>query len=310
MSDNRDIVTDVKAVNSDSYFNNIRKLHKQFSPAKESYAILRSPKTVNLEFHAGGFIGSGRRVTFMFPKLESSKFVYCNLRLKDSKWNNVIRSCELELAGARADKVYGKVLKTLRYVYGIKDETVLPFSFCRDGEYLAVNKSDVRLNIEFDVYSDPIYGDDFELLVDVYSIENGPYFNPVEFNRDRAITQLQFTGTEITSGREVEKFKLDFNYLVNFLIVSFSNNRPEKIDLLFNGHDTNINLENMIQYDDHYIIPFTPSLDLNNFSTYGIDFSKIDNPQLNIWLENKSNTCQVCIYAVNYNTFNFMNHYC
>ena len=86
------------------------------------------------------------------------------------------------------------------------------------------------------------------------------------------------------------------------MIIGFNNcPTPKKINLYLDGQDTNINIEDMLVYNNHYICAFTPSLDLDNFGTYGINFSKIDNPQLYITFENGEKG-EVNIYAVNYTT--------
>ncbi len=244
-----------------------------------------------------GDVSSGRQIKFIFPQLKSNKFVYKNLRLNDTKWNNYIEYCTLESSGSELDKIYGRVCKTLRYLYDITDDTILPFSFCRTDEYFP--KSDI---VTYILFEKNIPDDDFSLEVDIYEIMD-PDFDPDTFVYNNAVTQIQFTGEESLCNCNCAKFRLDFNHVVCYLILSITNNTPKYINLRLGGTDTHIALADAIVYDDHYIIPLTVSLDKEFINTFDIGFGRIDHAQLDINLENCSTNLDdvVYIYALNYN---------
>jgi len=108
----------------------------------------------------------------VLPKLELSKFVYKNLRFMDTKWNDLVNSCEINYCGSRVDMIYDRVFKSSETNYGITDESVLPFSFCIDPEYL---REDLEVNINIVIVFncglfDLIFQKEFHMLVDIYEI--------------------------------------------------------------------------------------------------------------------------------------------
>ena len=186
-------------------------------------------------------------IRFAFPNFQSNKIVFKNLRLMDNKLNNLIDQCTFDVAGSHIDIIYGKVFDLLRYIYGITNESVLPFSFCRNNDYCP-NMDNGSVVIQLNQNIVPF---DFNLQVDVFEVNE-----PTNINN--LLIQLQFSGEEdICSGHC--KYKINFNNQVCFLVME-SDATIDRFKLQIDGWDfDNYNMENMIKYKNYYILPLTPS---------------------------------------------------
>lgn len=249
-------------------------------------------KKLITKFHSTVSINStriGNKYSFRFPKLHLNKYVYKNLRFSSILDSNAIEKCELIVGGSMIDTIYGITFKTLRYLYKICDNTVLPFSFCKDIEYIpqCIPEIDININLCKNI-------DNVNLLVDIYEICNSEY-NPTKFVCTDIITQHQ-----LNKGKMSPKgLSVNFKYMVNYIIIHIPNGKLIDFKLLFNGTNSNITATHMFKYDGMYIIPFTKSLDQEYFTTYGINFSRLDSVTLTMDIDGINN--QVSVFAINYN---------
>lgn len=235
---------------------------------------------------------------FILPKLESDKLVYRFVRFTSVAHNDLIHSCGLEYMGSLIDFAYKEIFTALRNIYGIKDNTMLPFAFCRDNKYfIPGRKKDI--NIYIGPMPDII--DNFTLSVDIYEM-----IEPLKYDIPNIIVQQQFTGFENLA--MCGKYKLNFNHIVNYIIIDAPKCTIERFILHIDNFDTDIDMKDIIYYNNQYIIPFTKSLDLDNFDTFGVNFSG-RNVMLMLWLKSDDENVfidpgsRVGIFAVNYNGF-------
>lgn len=295
-----------KSIKSNSYWSRITELKERYYGVQDEYLKKNYPpnnpnqlmyvETVTIE--PLGMIGNGRRCAFKLPELEPSDFVYRNLRINSNNLNmnpnlfdDAIGSCQLECNNSIIDNIYGRTFKTLRYIYDIDDTTLVPFYFSRENEYLPNNYSS-KINISFlrDIPND-VNIQDFSLSIDIYKICD-PNFNP-SIPYINAVPTCQFTGEESAHFR-ASKYRLSYNHVVDFILVSIPDNTLSHINLRFidSSHpsiDINIPIGEMIYYDNHYIIPLTMSLNSEHINVYGINFSRCDSIQLDTMCINNGN---------------------
>jgi len=281
----------------DEYFekDEFTRTDERYRNAKMTYV-----ETVTLTFTIDQVNTNTKRVTIELPDhyTKLKEFAYKNLRF-DSNCDYDIHYCSLINNGNYdyIDKIYGKSFKVLRHMYGIKDQTVIPFHFCADGNWLPI-----PLVPNFKLCFSLNNNKEFKLLVDVYELERDIYPKPKLWEKDTPrfdyqMMQCQHTGPELCSNK-ITKFRLDYNNPMTHLLLNLP--APfEKMILQFNGHDV-ITVDNTIDknryyhddhksceikdveiYDNHYIIPFTKS------KRSGINFSRIDNITLFIMWTNE-----------------------
>lgn len=251
-------------------------------------------------------IRNGQRRSIIFPKETNSKYIYKNLRFPGNNFENKILSCELEIGGSKIDKIYGSVFKILRYLYKINDDCTIPFYFCSDNNYLPIVDSDYRIIIETEIFENLDY-----LLIDIYEIidEN------IKLS-DFLIMQLQFCGEEIIQNNKF-LYENNFNHVVSHLFIECGINKINNINLKFIEKRKNIDMElnfdkkQIIEYDNHYLINLTKSIEYDDLKNYGINFS-IDG-QILINFENiDSKECKIyalSLQAVKINQFFFALYY-
>jgi hypothetical protein len=275
----------VASIKSDSYWTAVQELKAKYfggidNYLKDQYMGINNTEKVTfketIQLSTMGTIRSGAVCKFVFPILPSNKFVYKNLRITSNKFNAIIEICELKCNGSSIDSCYGRAFNALRYIYNITDDTLFPFDFCRDDKYLP-NNSTYCAYTRFTPKEFNMNVDDFGLSVDVYEIDNAD-FNSDAFAYDGIISVCDFTGAEYAlKSCNSCKIKLNYNHVINYIMVSIPNTKINRIILQMEGIVVcNIPITDMFCYDNHYIIPFTPELNLTNIATYGINFSSID----------------------------------
>lgn len=270
--------------NSDSYWVAVQELKAKYTGRMDEY--LKDPYTgINntekvtfketIQISTTGVIRSGAVCEFPFPTLTSNKFVYKNLRIASNKFNHIIERCQLTCNGSIIDSCYGRTFNVLRHIYSITDDTLFPFDFCRDGNYFP-NNSTMSAYIRFIPGDFNMSTDDFNLSVDVYEIDNED-FNSDSFVYNGIISTCEFTGEEhALKSCNSCKIKLNFNNIMNYIIVSIPNSTINRILLQTDGYTMcEIPITDMACYDNHYIIPFTPELNLEHIYTHGVNFSSI-----------------------------------
>jgi hypothetical protein len=300
------------SIKDSTYWENIKTFKEKYFGAQDEYfeknyqnnnnnTKLNYQKTVNIE--ANGSCGFNRICSFTFPTLDSNKLVYKNLRVSSNKFNNVIDRCELECNGSAIDKVYGRVLKTLRYIYNINDDTLIPFYFNIDNEYLPNNMSTI-IYIRFGSECPDVCLDDFSLSVDIYEIDD-INFSEDSYTYNNTVVQCNYTGMESASRQTVAlKFKTNFNHVMNYILVSVPDTTLTSISLQFDGYDMPIPISDIVCYDRHYIIPLTMSLNKELVNVYGINFSSCNTAIVSIKYNEIVNEvfAPVYIYGISRNT--------
>lgn len=290
---------------SDSYWTAVKELKAKYTGRMDEY--LKDPYTgINntekvtfketIQISTTGVIRSGSVCEFPFPILTSNKFVYKNLRIASNKFNHIIERCQLECYGCIIDSCYGRTFNVLRHIYSITDDTLFPFDFCRDGNYFP-NNTTMCAYIRFIPGDFNMSTDDFSLSVDVYEIDNED-FNSDAFVYDGIISVCEFTGKEFTSKScNSCKIKLNYKHIINYIMVSIPNSTINRIQLQMDGYTPQgleptsmevdytlyeIPITAMACYDNHYIIPFTPELNLEHIYTHGVNFSSINTAMIMI----------------------------
>lgn len=232
---------------------------------------------------------TNNKYSFRFSKLNLNKYVYKNLRFSSNVDANTIEKCELIVGGSPIDTIYGITFETLRYLYKISDNSMLPFSFCKYNEYITQCIPEIDIHIYLGKNTD-----NFNLSVDIYEICN-PEYNPTKFRCSDIITQLQLNKGKILA----RELSLNFKHMVNYIIINVPNGKLKDFKLLFNGVKSNITITHMFKYDDNYIIPLTKSLDWEYITTYGINFSRLDTVTLSTDIVGIAD--KVRVFAINYN---------
>lgn len=251
--------------------------------------ITKFHSTININHHD---ITPLKR-SYRFTSMANSKYVYKNLRFSSTD-QSMIKNCELRIGDQLIDNVYGKTFPILRHLYKISDNTVIPFSFCRDNEYImhtVFHKIDINIDFNFE------YKNDLHLFVDIYEICD-PDYNP-DFIYSDIMTYQQLIGKK-NLARD-EKILINFDHIINYIIIDTLGEKLIDFKLLFNGIDTNIVISDIFRYDDMYIIPLNKSLNVEYFDKYGINFSRIDFAELILDIDGKNNENNVNIFAISYN---------
>lgn len=291
---------------SDEYFDQIKKLKEGFNniidervcdpnliESHNEYLETKLKFIETIKVEPLGNVNFNRKISFLLPKFYTEKslnspqkmYAYKNLRLVSNKHNKLIRSCELEIGGARIDTVYGRILKTLRHLYEL-DDTNLPFYFNRKNSYLPIaewhnyriifdfyDRDEIKLeseNSELEKLESIM--DNFDLFVDMYEIEPKSTINHM-------IYQISYNGGELIGTSNCCKIKLCNNLIHTHLLVV-----PENYDLVnykLQFANTNkyadlvIDLDKCEKYDGVIIIPFVKSFNYADIQKHGINFSSI-----------------------------------
>jgi hypothetical protein len=291
------------------YFDKIKELKGKYYGAQDEYFAsnpnnmvqkLSYHKTIKIE--PTGTPQSNKSCTFFLPILESNKFVYKNVRFTSGNHDTSVDRCTLECNGSYIDQLYGFMFQTLRHIYNINDNTFIPFYLSMENEYLPKNDN-CRVDIRFNEINDM----DFSLSVDIYEIINED-FDSNTFTYDKIVPLCQYTGEEDMNHKNINTFKINFNHVINHIIIHTPNGTPQNINLLFDDETISFPVDKIESYNNHYIIKFTPNLEEENINIYGINYSKIDKAKIEIEMEEYEN-CEHChIYGVYWNAITMRNN--
>jgi hypothetical protein len=257
-----------KIAEKSNYFEEIEILKQKYNKTGDEYIgidniELSYNRTITL--HLTGNPSPNRKCWVYFPNDLSNQMVCKNLRFNNKKWNECIEWCCFECQGYQLDKIYGRIFPTLRYIHNINDESTLPFSFCRDNDYISYPLyHTTRFYFEFN--ENFLTDCRFELLIDVYD-----KVNPYHEIKSQEIFQTQFTGEDPAMDKN-GKYRFGFHSPISHLIFGYDNAKIEKLDVYLDGRKTVINLDNAIEYDNNYIVPLSKS----NCKD-GINFSHLSN---------------------------------
>ena len=274
-------IYDIMLENNDEYWQNIKKFKERYYGSQDEYFEKNYPNNNNTKLiyketvilEPNGSCGFNKQCSFPLSDLNTNKLVYKNLRVSSNKFDHTITRCHLECNGSTIDSVYGRTFKTLRYIYGIDDDTKLPFYFNMGNDFLP-NTFNTAIYIRFGPEQSDICLDDFTLSVDIYEIDD-VNFNEDTFTYNNAVVQCQYTGMESASkGTNALKFKTDFNHVMEYILVSIPDTKITDIILQLDGFDMHIPFEDLVCHDAHYIIPLTKSLNKEMINEYGINFSR------------------------------------
>jgi hypothetical protein len=269
--------------NNDVYWEEISKLKKIYYGKDDAYVEkhIDNQYRPKMKYYGTYALEQVNTTTYVFPKINLEKFVYKNLKL-----DGEIEFCQLEQNGTIIDKIDGVIFPTLRLLYGILDEKIVPFSFCKDAEFLLPSIWNTKLVIcTGETHINP--------SIDIYEI-----IDDCEGLSDMIITQVQSTGKQNISRHH----RLCFLHLTNYIIVHVSKWTLSRFLLQFNGQDVPIVMDDVTYYNGQYIIPLTKHL--ANDAVHGINFSNINGIHINFWPNDGydfSDDDYLCVYGISYN---------
>lgn len=273
--------------NNADYWEEISKLKKIYYGEEDAYVDkhINSQYRPKMKYYGTYHLKQINNTTYIFPKINLEKFVYKNL-----KSNGEIESCQLEQNGKIIDNIDGVIFPTLRLLYGITDVNIIPFSFCKENEFLLPSIWNTKLIIHTN--------NNINLSVDIYEIIDDCERLPVGVLPDMIITQVQSNGKQTVH----RHYRLCFLHLINFIIIYLPKGLISSFRLQFNGHDSPITILDTIYHNNQYIIPLAKYL--TNDGVHGINFSSADNVYINLWFdagEKLTDDDYLCIYGVSYN---------
>lgn len=295
-----DLVRYLSKIYADIYWGQIQILKEKYNREANGFFETYKDKSykLNLKSYATmvSFVDRHREglCTFTFPIPFISKYVYKNLRIK-SLDQSMVQYCELTCGGHKIETIYGQIFPTLRYMYGITNTNILPFSFCKKNEYLIGGNFDITLDCLIDkqyLMNENFSFYDYKLVVDVYEIIDEDYNPNPNIN---IFTQVQFMQSESPILYPIEP---KLKNIINYIIVHLKEGKLIKFYLLINGVDIDANI---IHYGDQYIVPFA------KFNEYGINFSEIHSHKINIQSDCENT---VSMYAISYNGLVTTPDYC
>lgn len=249
--------------------------HNKYEDAKMHFV-----ETITLEPQkASQYIGCD--IVFVLPMLQwdnSKPFAYKKIRFDNYDYSSNIDHCELEYGGMRHQYIDGTMFKTLRHIYEILDESIIPFQYCSGKNWLpSINYHECRINVKLKSMIN------FNLLVDIWKLDEDFYdyrlrklkdnlhykilesnknIN-IKINKDINSDVYHFDGTGI-----VTHLIFDVPEFINIIKIVMDN----KDFMVINTGSYNnklYTLNHPKQYNGHYIIPITK----NSYS--GINFSNI-----------------------------------
>lgn len=233
----------------------------------------------------------GRRFCYKLPNLtnyDNERFVYKNLRFSSNKFNKVIESCELSTNDEKIDKIYNNLFLNLRKFYNITDDCVIPFHFCKD--FLPGSESTNYCVTMEALTQDKIKEEDLvdfrdlKVLVDVYSYN---WEKDKELDLEYMMTCIEFCGAYKTD-KKTDTFDLMFKQVSNQLIVYCEDTKVEELSLFLYGINSGISLADLDNYDNHYIIKFSDTVNftgLNFGNVYPIDYLEKPDSQIKLTLD-------------------------
>lgn len=270
------------------YWTSIKKLHnKYYTPDNDKLIKYHNQKSKNMTYYKTVTVDTrGDNRNWTFPKLESG-FVYKNLRFSDGKNNDdFLHKCVIA-HGNKIEQIMESQFQILRYIYGITNPNILPFSFCKQNEYLESDSSDVYISIIVKNQYGNIKHAYFSLDMDIYKI-NDFHHNPFYTNiQIREITPID-TKVQITNnGNLLVNYDLCDSiydhYAVSHIILSFTENTIIDVNLLFNGINSGIKVNDLVYCDNKYIIL------LSNSDVHGIYFFSKQKTNITLSVTGKRN---------------------
>jgi hypothetical protein len=225
--------------------------------------------------------------------------IYKNLKCTNMDCIEIIK---LEIGGSQIDKIYTNIVDVIQHLYSIKDKTTVPFDFCKKNNFVKyLLYHDICIYIKM---KDGYTVDDFEMTIDVYELDDIDktfYVSDIKNKKtvDYYNTIISKTGETSfdDTGFKKKKMMLNLNHPTSYLILDCG--IIESLDIYFvRDHDSGITLEDIYMYNGKYIIPLTPSLDKIN--EYCVNFSRMEQPILEITFKNENNKCD--IYSICHNT--------
>lgn len=310
-----DVVKYIIYLYTDTYWDNILRLKAKYYGTEDAYVEKYNHMShkLNIKFHETMTISgtrNGDRCELVFPKSDLNKYVYKNLRTVTNF--DTVRCYELQQSGCQLDKIYVKTFPSLQFIYDMPDKSILPFSFCKNNEYLIANDINTYIYC-FSKWNIAVVYEEITLLVDIYEIIDDMEISycvdgisrkiePEKSESHSLITQTQFTGEDIIYNYTLPgTYRLNFNYVINYIIIDIPKGAPINFHLTLGEMYPNFSMLDACIYNNQYIIPFTKFL--NNFN-YGINFSTIRNQILTIQFDQNinydRNDC-IAVYAVGYN---------
>ena len=290
-------------VTSDAYFEAIEQIKQSYHNIQEERfadpELIKSHKKFvetplqfvkTLVVEPPGTVDIGKRVKLTLPREINTRgkyYVYKNLRLLSSEYDRMIKFCDCYVGGARIDRIEGRIIKVLRFLYGLSD-TSLPLYFNCEGYCLPMlewHSCDIGFDFsrKVDAVLDP---GSFKLLVDLYETDQPPTFKHM-------IRQIEYTGGEFVcwSGVGHTMNKLCFCHISTHLLLVPENYDITHYTLQFDGRThlkLGIDLTTCQQYDGVIIVPFVKSLVPNEGPPHGINFGVINSPIEHIECSNAS----------------------
>jgi hypothetical protein len=326
----------IKPQNKNTNFkidDNVLEIKEHFYGSQNQYIDHINPDKYNklLDLHNNKFKTSQNYYINAQNKHASIEIPYVpNSAVKNFRFNrNIfsnIKTIELQVGGSRIDYINSDrdietdkftIFSTLRHLYEIKDEAIVPF-YLTSKLLLPITKySKIKLIISFFNACDS----DVQLLYDLCEIAESPLEMP--------ICQTQHGGRKLIISRTLtcpsknsysSCIKLQFNHQIYYLIlkihdVDIKNIRGVK--LLFDKEVNLVIKKNNLQFHNNFIIiPFTPSLSTNNIIKYGINFSRmipmenfskiIPSPILKIYSDESLTDKNIDVYGISLQPMRFM----
>lgn len=290
--------------------NEISKLQKTCHGTEDDYMEkhIITPYKPKMKYYGTFFLEQINENTYLFPKInleprlatgDSEKFVYKNLK-SDTQIED---SCQLIQNGKIIDMIDGEIFSTLRLLYGISDNNILPFSFCKENNFLlpSIWNTKLIINANKNINSEEVHTESecnkstFNISVDIYEI-----VEDCDKISDMVITQIQSLGAESISkmNQRIGRYRLCFQHIMSHIIIHLPKGTINKFLIQINGMDLPITISNMKYHNDQYVITLT-----NNI-THGINFSNINHASINIWFGTDYEFIDndyMCIYGISYN---------
>lgn len=303
-----------KYINSywEKYWANIGYLKEKYyeEGIQEDYFKNFEKKKLNIEYHKTNIVSCCKcditgKYIFTFPEPQLDNYVYKNLRLESLLHNNIISNCELRSSGGRIDKIDNFMFSPLRFIYEISDETILPFSFCKNNEYM-VSKNNLNpkviITLKPGIVIEKFNSLMFNLLVDTYQINDINYDSSYH---EEIITQAQYYGEQYISAsvyNDYKQYHLQFSKILNCIVI-YSENNILQIDsrlILDYGY---VKTKNMIHYDNKYIVPLIKCFDTDEID--GINLTR--GKRIALKIRNGPQSDIIHVFAINYNVLGTSN---
>lgn len=219
-----------------------------------------------------------------------NKYIYKNLRFENEKNIDKIEHIILYIGGVKFDKFYGDFYKQLQNLYEMKN---IPFYIFKNGLI-----SQQYHEFEIDITFKNKETHDVKILVDKYK-------NCELSNRLYKFSTYQNYNFYIQPNKCDNKIYDNKFTVINHPVYLFiSNKKIKNIKLIININVDSEPEEFNLKQDENLIIHLTDNKDLNYFSNYFLNFSKIHSYKLKFDCDNYNN---LKIIAINSHPVRMMN---